>query len=524
MRFSRATAAAALAGSASAQCKFGGYQGTKFTTDIKPSHELSELTFFKIRDPAGGDACPDLSLAAFQSLNTTKGRPVNEEVKRAIVVLHGAVNDPWNYHAGMLQALEAVDGTNGITPDSVAITAPYFPNDDDAGKGFPYNANGGSPAEKYPSPALAWYDTGYSGGGNNQYPPGHKTVSSFDVLDQIVQWYADKSIFPNIQQIVVAGHSMGAQLAHHYAMVGKTNKQLDIDTPVSYWVGDPSSYAWPSTSRPLPTGKCPTYDDYREGFANYGSYQADHVSELTYNSGLVKAGRQAILDNYNNKVVNIGRATRDRGDYSEGNCSPYTTGQDRNERAFEFLRAFPPSCTDVANKCHTVDIVVSGHDAPNMFKAPAGLSRLFYDNWYGKGGRAYDYGYPRWMEGDDPHPDPAHKGEDIIHTDRSSYAGGKTYRGCWSDVDKNAQTVGSLPVMAYNGPLNTRTYCSNLCTQRNFAIAGVSDSYCYCGNDIGSQTVPLVETSCENPCPGDKNALCGGKNRLSLFSNKALRK
>lgn len=520
MRFSRAAVAfgaAALSGTARAQCTEvvpGQYSGTPFQHSLASTHALSEAAFFKLKDPSGQHVCTsdpasDLSFLTFQSLNTTGQRPVNSDLKRAVIVVHGARNDPWNYHAGMIQALLAVTGNDEISPDTVAITAPYFPNDDDAGTGFPA---GGA------SPAMVWYDTKWAGGANNKFPTTTKTVSAYDALDQLVQWYGDKTRFPNINQIVVSGHSMGAQMIHRYAMVGKTRAQLGITTPVSYWVGDPNSYAWPAADRPLSTGKCATFDNYREGYSNYESYGAEQASQLTYNVALVNAGRGAILDNYNSKIVNHARATMDKGDFSEGDCSPSTTGQDRNERFFEFLRKFPATCTDVANRCHTVDIVVSRHDAPTMFKDASGLSRLFHDNWFGAGRRAYDYGYPRHASFDDPYPDPAHAGEALIHADSTVYPGGKTSRGCYSDVDA-AQSVGSLPVIGYVGNLNSRTYCSQICTDRGYTIAGVSWTNCYCGNQLGSQTRPVVTTSCEGPCPANSAAICGGPNRLSIFSS-----
>jgi hypothetical protein len=523
MRVSRAAAAlsaAALAGTADAQCTTvvpGQYLGTPFTTTLAPTHVLSELTYFKIKDPSGqhtctSDAASDLSLLTFQSLNTTGGRPIDADLQRAVIVIHGAQADAFNYHAAMIQALQLVTDPD-ISPDTVAITAPYFPNDNAAGTGYPYNANGATPAAKYPSPAMAWSGDLWSGGSNNQYPPNTPTTSSFVVLDQIVQYYGNKAQFPNIRQIVVAGHSMGAQMVHRYAAVGLTPTQLGITTPISYWIGDPNSYIWFATDRPLSTGKCAAYDDYREGFTNY-----DGVNY--YNPELVDAGRDAILANYQTRTIAHARATKDMGDYNPTDqCAQYTTGANRNERFFEFAKRFPPTCTNTKVGCNTVDIVVSTHDAPTMFQAPSGLARLFTDSWLGDGARAYDFGYPRETTTDDPYPDPSQSGQALVGTETTVYAGGKTYRGCWSDVD-NAQSVGALPVAAYLGTLNSRDYCTNLCTQQGYTIAGVSYENCYCGNAMGSQSVNVVITSCMGPCPsGSANLTCGGANRLSVFSS-----
>lgn len=279
------------------------YAGTSWTNSLTKTHTLSDITFFKIRDPSGqhvctSDAASDLSFLTYLSLNSTRGRLQNNAIQRLVIIVSGANADAWNYHKDMLDALEAMNDPQ-INTDSVAVLAPYFPNDNHAGTGFPYNPNGATPDEKYPSPALVWYSTEWSGGANNQYPPRLRTVSAYDALDQVVQYYGNKSIFPNMKHIVVSGHSMGAQMLHRYAAVGKTRTQLGVQVPVSYYIGNPSSFTWFTTDRPLSTGKCSSaFNNWREGLANYGTYGSAHAGSLTYNSALLAAGGAAVLANY----------------------------------------------------------------------------------------------------------------------------------------------------------------------------------------------------------------------------------
>lgn len=54
--------------------------------------------------------------------------------------------------------------------------------------------------------------TGWAGGDNNVFPTAQNTVSSFDALDQMLLFYDDKELFPNLRHLVVAGHSRGAQV------------------------------------------------------------------------------------------------------------------------------------------------------------------------------------------------------------------------------------------------------------------------------------------------------------------------
>jgi hypothetical protein len=53
-----------------------------------------------------------------------------------------------------------------------------------------------------------------------------------------------------MQAIVVAGHSAGGQFVARYEMANKMHDTLGV--PVSYVVANPSSYAWPDSTRPLP--------------------------------------------------------------------------------------------------------------------------------------------------------------------------------------------------------------------------------------------------------------------------------
>lgn len=527
MRISFAALGAALFwGSASAQCTPvvpGQYTGTPWAHSLTLTHSLSSITFFKIRDPSGQhvcteDAASNAGVLTYLSLNSTGGRLQNSAIRRLVIVISGANADAWNYHKDMLDALQGMNDAT-INPNSVAVLAPYFPNDNHATRGFPYNASGATPDLKYPSPALVWYGTEWGGGANNQWPPRLRTVSAFDVLDQIVQYYGNLATFPNLKHIVVSGHSMGAQMLHRYAAVGKTRTQLGVQVPISYYIGNPSSETRFTSDRPLSTGKCPTtFNDWREGLANYVSYGTGHSTPMTYNTALLALGGAAVLANYQSKTVAHGRGTQDRGDYSEGSCAPYTTGKDRQERFYKFVERWPPLCPiPSAEGCHTVDLVATTHNDRVMFASPAGQARLFRDNFSGDGSRAYDFGYPRHSSFDDPYPNPALSSQALIHTDTTTYAGGKTHRGCYTDVD-NAQSAATLTVLTYTGNLNTRTYCATLCTNAGYTIAGLRSTNCYCGNSLNAQAAQVVVSSCETVCPGD-SSLCGGTTRLTILSS-----
>ena len=90
MRFSPATLALASASLVTAQQ----YAGDVIPGTL-PEVANSEVAFWKIKDPKGGDA--NLTLINYASLNTTGQRPDQSKIQRAVIPIHGLLRDPWNY-------------------------------------------------------------------------------------------------------------------------------------------------------------------------------------------------------------------------------------------------------------------------------------------------------------------------------------------------------------------------------------------------------------------------------------------
>jgi pimeloyl-ACP methyl ester carboxylesterase len=106
---------------------------------------------------------------------------------------------------------------------------------------------------------------------------GPTPVSSFDVLDAILARLADRQLFPNLKQVVAAGHSGGAQVVQRYAIAGKGEAALArADVAVRYVVANPSSYAYFSDERPQPSiaASCPDYNRWKYGMEARPAYLA----------------------------------------------------------------------------------------------------------------------------------------------------------------------------------------------------------------------------------------------------------
>lgn len=412
----------------------------------------------------------------------------------------------------MLNALKVATAADaGISPDSVAVLAPYFANGADKGLGYPWT-EGLKAGQGSTSNALIWSGSQWSAGANNAYPHASQNTSSFFVLDTLIKYFDDSTLFPNLNQIVLAGHSMGGQMVQRYAAV---SPYQETRVPVTHWIGNPDSYAWLGEDRPLSTAACADFDDYRSGFANFSEYAN---GDMTYGVSLVNQGREAIQANYQSKQIAYGRALLDHGDHSS-DCGANVTGLDRHERFFFYIKDFVPTCDDPkSSNCDTVDFVNVSHDNGQMFNSPAGQARLFTDNFYGLQGRAYDFGYPRLQTRDDPYPDPS-----LVNTppvvNTKVYASSMTYQGCWTD--QAPVTVQALPTMLYSNVSNTIDLCTTSCAGEGFTIAGLKNGAdCWCGNALESASAVLtVDSVCRVACPGDTTQICGAEGRLSVFSS-----
>lgn len=156
----------------------------------------------------------------------------NDRIKTALVMVHGTNRNADHY----FQTAAAAAFLAAALEDAIVV-APRVAS-----------ADGGCRDQ------LAENEISWSCGGDSWRSGGaaasHKDLSSFDFMDAILKKLANRSLFPNLSAIVVAGHSAGGQFVARYEMANRVHETLGV--PVSYVVSNPSSYAWPDVTRPLP--------------------------------------------------------------------------------------------------------------------------------------------------------------------------------------------------------------------------------------------------------------------------------
>jgi len=165
----------------------------------------------------------------------------NDRVRRALVFVHGIKRDAEDHFRTALAAAFLVDAL-----EDTIIVAPRFASS----AGGPGNESGDCHDALAPDEAN-WVcdakrpDTWRSGG----VAVGPDRLSSFDVIDEIVRRLARKETFPNLKNVVIAGHSAGGQFVIRYEMTNAVHETPGV--AISYVVANPSSYAYVDALRPI---------------------------------------------------------------------------------------------------------------------------------------------------------------------------------------------------------------------------------------------------------------------------------
>jgi len=268
------------------------------------------------------------------------------EVTRAVVVLHGYLRNADVYYRSALKARAAA----GAAGASAIMIVPQFLTDIDVA------------AHRLPPETLRWSLEGWEGG---EPATGPKPASSFDALDAILARLADRRLFPNLRDVVIAGHSGGAQVAQRYAVAGHATP---AGLAVRYVVANPSSYAYFTPERPVPqiAAGCPRFNDWKYGMAHRPPY-------------LAEPDPAALEQNYVRRRVILLLGTLDTDPNHpalDKSCMGEAQGPFRYARGHAYFAAMQARDGGLPNHA-AWDVPGVGHDGDKMLTSPCGLQALF---------------------------------------------------------------------------------------------------------------------------------------------------
>lgn len=198
-------------------------------------------------------------------------------------------------------------------------------------------------------------------------------VSSLTVLDQLVAYFADKTMFPKLDTVVLAGHSGGGQLVNRYSLVGN-NPPNGIN--LRYVIANPSSFVYLNDYRPRSFNPilCPGWNTWKfgliappgyvlesprvRGFANLGSVLQNFAArDIRYLYGQ--------YDNYTHGVLDTSCEAEAQG----------ISHIDRGLAYWSYISSILPPQSDFNHRLDVVPFV--GHNETAMFLSKAGLTALF---------------------------------------------------------------------------------------------------------------------------------------------------
>ncbi len=267
-------------------------------------------------------------------------------VTQAVILVHGAGrNARFNFGTGIQAASESRRSV-----ETVAIVAPFFiTTADDPVGDEPWWSNGG-------------WKRGHLSRSEGPSP----RVSSYQAIDTIIARLSNPTLFPDMTEIVLAGHSAGGQVAHRYAAGGME----PTNVPIRYVVANPSTYLYLGPERTDGSGgftvpevsACPDYQEWHYGLENLNSYMS-------------RLSDAEIEERLTTRHVTILVGDRDTGTTQlDQSCGANLQGEHRFARGLN-LMAYMDSLW--SGHRHTgVVVPFVAHSSRSMFLSDAGLEAL----------------------------------------------------------------------------------------------------------------------------------------------------
>jgi len=285
-------------------------------------------------------------------------------ITRAIIVIHDVSRDA-NSALGLMTALA------GSQNAQTMIIAPQFLLGSDIARYADRLPNDGHDLARWGFGA--WED-----GGDSTQPSPQKSVSSFTVMDLLVMYFAEKPYFPNLKEIIVAGHGAGGDFVLRYAAAAKAPDLLDDSTKVRFIAANPATFLYFTASRPLSNNKpgiaipdaskCPTYDHYKYGLTELNAYAS-------------RAGSNAIRLRYPSRSVTYitGEKIQSDDHFPDASCAAMLQGANRLVRLMNYDLYLNAIFSGHMDSQQFSTVPKAGYDPGAVLGSPCGMSVLFGD-------------------------------------------------------------------------------------------------------------------------------------------------
>jgi pimeloyl-ACP methyl ester carboxylesterase len=310
---------------------------------------------------------------------TAKHSDQLKKVEKVLIMIHGSSRNAEDYFCASLSLVPkeerdkvlvitprflAPDDIDGIIAEYVENNNIWFYQEDDETV-----SDGSAPPHLE---FLIWQDKSSDG-----FPLSHTwrygadamsaPISSFDALDRLVAFLdRTKSIFPNLKQVSVAGHSAGGQFSHRWALLSNEAFWSSREVEIRAIAANPRSYCYLDERRWIQVdentmmfekpsdesiGSCPEYNEWTWGLEE-GEYLDCRYKDLAVN----QTSSSAMAERY--ALRNVSYLT---GEYDtitqDDHCATHSfQGRDRHERALNYFAALKTffSSTYLNHQIYTV--------------------------------------------------------------------------------------------------------------------------------------------------------------------------
>jgi hypothetical protein len=263
-----------------------------------------------------------------------------EKLKYAVIVVHGQSRNADDYFSYLTATLADIGAQ-----DSTILIAPHFKKEQD------------SQQDLYWPTSSGWRE--------GQVSSSDVKLSSFAVVDSLVDQLNNDDHFPLLEKIIVTGHSSGGLFTHLYG-ASNTSERDYPGKDFEYIVANSQYFYYPSDHRYDENSKafyvpdnCTGFNFWPLGFLNGPAYLDASLSEEEFNSQFINR----------NITYLLGNGAGADGSLNTTNCAATLLGTSRYQRGENIFTYMNTFFSD--NHLHTKTIVNGvGHDGEGMYKSP----------------------------------------------------------------------------------------------------------------------------------------------------------
>ena len=261
-----------------------------------------------------------------------------ENLTQAVIVIHGASHNADDYYTYLTNSLRAES-----LDESTVLISPYF-----------RNTSTGSNEDFY------WAGVNYRDGDESS---NSNKMSSFKVMDELINQLADKEHFPVLQKIIITGQSSGGRFIHLYAP-SNISENNHPEISFEYIVSESQYFYYPdgqrvdeSSNQLYTPESCVGYDIWPFGYNIVPPYLAA-TDQATFNDQFVNRSIHYLL----------GSGSGSDPTFNTTDCGATLLGSSRYQRGKNMLQYMELAYPEIHNHKKT-EVPGVAHNGSQIYQS-----------------------------------------------------------------------------------------------------------------------------------------------------------